>query len=137
MVKRKNIHPGDWFGVPLGSLGFAAGVVARGTEKTALFGYFFGSKHERLPTLRDVQQLKPDTAVLLARFSDLGLINGDWPLIGRSAIWDPSEWPMPPFVRRDIISGTLSLVTYDEENPSVEIALRASDFASCQGLPQD
>jgi Immunity protein 26 len=128
---------GDWFSVPLRSSGFGIGIIARQGENGILFGYFFGPKSDQLPTFGQTMGLKPNKAILLARFGDLGLKQGQWSLIGRSPTWDASDWPMPSFVRRDIISGKLSLVTYDESNLVSEIRLEQVTRERCKEMPAD
>jgi hypothetical protein len=48
-----------------------------------------------------LDDLNPDRALLRVIFGDLGLINGEWRVLGNVADWDRSKWPMPDFVRRD------------------------------------
>jgi len=139
IAKRRQVlcQAGDWFSIPLRPGGFGLGLIARGGENSVLFGYFFGPKREHLPTLDEAKSLKPREAVLLARFGDLGLQNGRWHLIGRLLSWNMREWPMPSFVRRDIVSGKLSLVTYDEKNPSLEVKVERATPEECKWLPAD
>lgn len=87
--------------VPLRKGGVARGVIARaGPKGKALLGYFFGPY---LTVAGDAQtdDLQPADALLRARFGDLGLINGEWQVIGVISNWNRAEWPMPDFVRRD------------------------------------
>jgi hypothetical protein len=47
--------------------------------------------------------LEPGAAILRIRFGDLGLINGDWEILGKIPEWVREAWPMPGFVRRDLL----------------------------------
>jgi hypothetical protein len=134
--ERLRYKTGDWFGVPLRKGGFAVGTVVRSQPKKGiLFGYFFGPKRRVLPTPDELQRLKPGDAILLARFGDLGLIQGKWPLIG--PLPGPRNWPMPPFVRRDAITGRPHLVIYKDDDPSRENLVSACKEEVCRGLPED
>jgi hypothetical protein len=109
---------GSVFLVPLRRGGYARGVVTRATDEgKGIFGYFFGP---RLPSTNDVKldALNPANAVKRIMFGDLGLINGEWPILGTLPNWNRSEWPMPDFVRRDPL-GRLRpiLVRYSDIDP--------------------
>lgn len=91
--------------MPLGRGGFAVGVIARANPKAALLEYFFGPlRSEEVPSLADVAQLKAD-AVLVRRFSHLGVVEGRWPLLGSTVGWDRRDWPTPVFVRYEELTG--------------------------------
>ncbi len=84
---------GDWFGVPLEEGGFGVGVVARIGAYRIPFGYFFGPRRNRLPTVGDVTSLKAADALLDGNFGDTGLRYGEWPIIGQVPGWDRRAWP--------------------------------------------
>jgi hypothetical protein len=128
---------GDWFAIPLRPSGFGVGVIARGSRNGVLFGYFFPIKSKKVPDLKATRELKSKDAILLARFGDLALRNRRWALIGRFTTWNEREWPMPPFVRRDIVSGKLALVTYKESDPGLEHTMRRVLLEESKGLPSD
>ena len=95
---------GDWFAVPLRDGGWAVGRVARMPPPPKrgihLLGYFFGPRRDRVPALEEVASLAPEGAVSVEMFSDLGLVEGRWPVIGGSRDeWasDRDRWPMPAF----------------------------------------
>src|ERR1700736_2791876 len=96
---------GSVFLVPLKTGGFARGVVARAPKRAGkvLLGYFFGP---RVPSTNDalLSDLDPANAVLRIRFGDLHLIDGTWAIVGRVPNWDRSDWPMPDFVRRELLT---------------------------------
>jgi hypothetical protein len=96
---------GSVFLVPLQVRGFARGIVAR-APKTAgkvLLGYFFAPKvlSKGDATLNDIE---PSKAILCVRFGDLGLINDTWPILGILPNWQRANWPVPDFVRRELLT---------------------------------
>jgi hypothetical protein len=117
VVGARKFGAGDWFAVPLRNGGFGVGLIARG-KKSLLVGYFFGPKQVTVPTLSDVVALSAADAILLARFGDLGLRQGVWPLLGRNESWDVKQWPMPVFVRYEVLTGRSFNVFYDETDPN-------------------
>lgn len=114
-MAKQRYGEGDWFAVPLGSLGYAVGVVARIGSLT--FGFFFGPARSTLPTIDDVRSLHPDDAVVAGRFGALGLRGGRWPVLGRLDDWDRDQWSMPPLIRHEADSGRTFAVTYDDDDP--------------------
>ncbi len=114
-MTRKNYREGDWFAVPLRDGGFAAGVVARANRQAALLGYFFGPRRDRIPSVDELSQVGANDAVLIGMFSDLGLLDGTWPLVGRITGWDRRDWPMPVFVRHEELTGRSFNVVYDDD----------------------
>ena len=111
---------GTWFGVPLQEGGFAVGVVARATAKgKVILCYFFGPRRIAVPVLDDIERLEPSDAVRVLRVGDLGLIRGEWPIIGQTTSWKRSDWPMPPFVRRDPLSRRAWRVYHSDTDPNL------------------
>lgn len=114
---KQHYEIGDTFAVPLRRGGFGHGVVTRSAPGgKILFGYFFGPKTDAPDA---TIELYPENAILKVRFGDLGLINGEWPVVGKVEHWDPNDWPMPEFVRRDPLSGRAWIVRYADDDPSV------------------
>lgn len=107
---------GTWFALPLRSNGYALGIVARMNGRGIIFGYFFGPKRLSIPPLDEVCKLLAKDAVLLTQFGDIGLVNNEWTIIGNCKNWNSYEWPMPPFVRVDEISGQSWKIFYDEKS---------------------
>jgi len=106
------------FIVPLRKGGYARGVVARSNDEgKVLLGYFFGP---RLPSTNEaaLNDLDPANAILRVRFGDLGLVKGEWPVVGTVPNWDRSKWSMPDFVRRDDLSKKAWLVRYSDDDPN-------------------
>src|SRR5262245_42361437 len=117
--KRKlPFQEGTWFGIPMQRGGYGVGRVARLSPKGDVrLGYFFGPKHQRLPKLTQVEALEPRDAVKVIQTSELGLLDGTWPIIGASPVWDREKWPIPPFIRRDPLSERAWRVIYADDNP--------------------
>lgn len=114
---------GTWFAVPLAQSGYALGRVGRHSpEGDVILGYFFGPKRRRVPTLDEVEHLEPNEAVAVFCSSELGIMDGTWPIIGNSRRWERERWPIPGFVRRDPISRTAWRVIYSESDPSTVVA---------------
>ena len=113
-----NYREGDWFAVPLRDGGYGIGIVARANPKAALLGYFFGPRRDGVPTVDEVRELRSSDAVLVGMFSHLGLTQAKWPILGRLAEWDRSEWPMPVFVRYEELTDRSFHVTYDQDDPA-------------------
>jgi hypothetical protein len=91
---------GQWFAVPLRNGGFALGIIVRGNFKTkGVLGYFFGPKYEEIPTGEETISKNKDNALLIGRFGDLGIIEGEWSLIQNGKPFNREEWPVPLFHR--------------------------------------
>jgi hypothetical protein len=101
-----------------------------------LLGYFFGPRREHLPSLNDVQGLTVKDAILVRRFGDLGLYNKEWPIIGPSASWNRKIWPMPSFVREDVVSGETTLIDYSEDDLT-EVSERPGSPDDLHRYPED
>lgn len=129
---------GDWFAVPLGGGDHATGVIARLHRRgRLLIGYFFGPRLQRLPTPEELDRHHPESAVLVARFGDLYLIEGKWPNLGRTEGWKRERWPMPTFCRFVEVDGTAWRVHYSDDD---ELAVQREDRISieaCRKLPED
>lgn len=116
---------GTWFAVPLRTSGFATGVVARSSpDGGVLLGYFFGPRRAKVPPVHELPGQTYDRAVLVARFGDVGLIEGSWPIIGHSVEWRRAAWPMPEFMRTDLLTGKIWRARYDDDDPSELVAER-------------
>jgi hypothetical protein len=107
----------------LASGGYAVGVIARQcsarqSKGHCICGYFFGPRLRSLPAAGDLTALRPENAVLVCRFGDLGLHKGAWPVIGPLIGWDRALWVMPAFYREQLGSGIRLKVIYDDQDPS-------------------
>ena len=112
--KRLPYKEGDWFAVPLRDGGYALGLVARMNGKGSVLGYFFGPWREQCPTKEDTQGLSSADAILVRLFGDLGLLEGKWPILGRSDLWDRADWPLPAFARIAVDKSRAWRVEYSE-----------------------
>lgn len=139
MAKRKKPLPyreGTWFAVPLRDGGYAVGVAARLDAKGIVFGYFFGPRHETVPTALEARGLSYAEAIYQSRFGDLGLIEGTWPILGESEEWNREKWPLPPFVRVDEHAGKAWKSVYAEDNLEL-VHDEPCDLALAQRCPED
>ncbi len=116
-MSRKKVpySEGTWFAVPLQNGGYAIGTVARLDGDGVTFGYFFGPKKASVPSESEVARLQCRDAVWTGQFGDLGLLEGRWPIIWHDPSWNRDEWPLPPFVRVDVISGQASKAVYSDD----------------------
>lgn len=118
-----NYSEGTWFAVPLLNGGFGVGVAARTTKKgPVILAYLFGPRRETVPTLSEVVECEPSAAIKVAMISDLNLINGEWPILGRSSQWQRENWPIPLFVRSSELSRRAFIVRYDDKDPGRAIS---------------
>jgi hypothetical protein len=127
---------GTWFAVPLREGGYGTGLVARHSRDGVILVYLFGPKRKTPPELGSVEKLTRVDAVKVSVAGDLGLIEGRWPIIGKSPSWKPEEWPVPKFVRRDDITKTAWLVTYADDNPLLVVAEERVPF-DIEGFERD
>jgi hypothetical protein len=68
-----------------------------------------------VPVLDDLVGLKPEDAVLVGRFGDLGLIKDRWRVVGPQPGFRRVDWPMPVFVSHDEIRDLYWKRWYDED----------------------
>lgn len=118
MAKAINYREGECIAVPLRNGGFARGIIARLDGKGLAFGYFFGPKFDEVQHI-ECSGLSPRDAILIGLFGDLGLLRGDWRVVGRVPEWNREEWPFPPLARVDEKANKAWLSYYDEESLSV------------------
>ena len=95
-----NYTEGTWFAIPLRNSGYGIGVIAR-AKRGCILAYFFGPRRKSVPELDEISKLKAGSAITVLRVGDLGLIRGEWPIIGKTQLWDRSKWAMPVFIRRE------------------------------------
>ena len=109
---------GSVFAVSLRKGGYARGVVARAApEGKVLFGHFFGPKLNSLDEV-NLEDIEPGKSILSVIFGDLGLINGEWRIIGSLPNWQRGAWSMPDFLRRDPIRRRAWRIRYSDLDPS-------------------
>ena len=127
---------GTWFAVPLRTNGFALGVVARLDGDGTVWGYFFGPPYDSVPSCSATEGLEPQASIAQERFGDLGLIEGEWPIVGESITWDRSGWPLPDFVRADREEGWAWKVVYSDKDLS-PVSEEPCDISLADSLPRD
>lgn len=66
--------------------------------------------------MADTVALRREDALLVVNVGDLGLLNGEWKVIGHQPGWRRADWPMPLFTTID--GPRLYLCKYDEDDPS-------------------
>ncbi len=138
--KRIKLNEGQWFAVPLRKGAYALGVVVRGNNKTVCLGYFFGPKYETVPGDVATWEKKPEDAVLITQFQDLGIVNGRWPLIQSTRPFSREEWPIPKFGMEIADSngkGYLREYEFDEAGHWNLINERVVDAKEIMDLPED
>ena len=119
-MKKLPYKEGTWFIVPLKCEGFAVGIAARVAPRgKILLAYFFGPQRDKIPKLEELSSLTADQAILTLMVGDLGLINGQWQIIGQHENWKREDWPMIDFVRREEREiPVYYLVKYSDDDPS-------------------
>lgn len=138
MPRRKlNYREGDWFALPLRDGGWALGLAARIDGRGAVIGYFFGPRLPTLPGEVATADRRPEDAVFVASFGDLGLLDGSWKVICHHRPWEREAWPLPTFARQDVLSGAWTCVQYSDEDLTVPIREYACDDETARRLPED
>ena len=129
MAKRIRYNEGQWFAVPLQPAGYALGLIVRGkpAERRAV-GYFFGPQLPPPPDRGGHRRQtppgrRPDRPVRRSRHRP-----GEWPLLATRRPWNRADWPLPQFVRRDVLSSAARLVEYDEETGVHEVRTTRDRF---------
>jgi hypothetical protein len=112
---RVNYREGTWFLVPLAAGEFAVGVVARMDGRGCVLGYFFEFRDAATASVAEFYQLTRDKSILVALFGDLGLVTGEWTIVGVAQTWDRNAWPIPAFVYFDPVNGKPRKRIYTEE----------------------
>ncbi len=137
MPRRLPYSDGDWFAVPLREDGgYGVGVVARHDRRGGVIGYLFNLRSDDVPTLDDVSSFRSAEAIRVMRFGDLGLIKGQWPILGRLETWQPDDWPIPDFGRREP-TGRAFRVVYSAEDLRGPVREEPITEDDCDKLPRD
>jgi len=122
---------GTVFSVPLKCGRKAWGVVARSAGGGVLCCYFFQSDpNSKVPQCKP----NPENAVAAFRVGDLYLLNGRWDIVGVINPWKRKQWPIPFFIRRDILRPIAWEVDYGDNPNSIPQERRISLSAD---LPED
>lgn len=118
-MKSLPYREGSWFAVPLQGGGHAVGVVARRAPAgRIMLAYMFGPKRDVLPSLDELDTLRPEQALRRLRTGDMALLNERWPMLGDSEHWQRDEWPMPSFIRRNESLQRAWRATYADADPA-------------------
>ncbi len=100
--------------MPLRNGGYCRGVAARMNGKGIAFGYFFGLRIKKKEDATIDATLRPTNAIVLSMFGDLGLLKGEWPVVGRIEPWIKADWPLPPLYRTDAL-GQAGYISYCDD----------------------
>jgi len=117
---KANYSEGDCFIFPLEHGGFARGIIAR-HDLTCdrpigkLLGYFFSPIYNSQSEAVISEDLKRENAIYIKLFSDLGLTEHDWKIIGKIEPWIKEDWPVPMFRTFHEITHQGELRPYDEK----------------------
>jgi hypothetical protein len=122
-MKRVRYFEGQWFAIPIKDLGFCLGIIVRGGRKThGGLGYFFGPITKNLPSEKEIIGKKASDAILIAMFGDLGIYNGEWPIIPTNNRFNKEEWPVPLFKRKlDFVEDKVLLIDYGQDFSGLDL----------------
>lgn len=125
-MKKIKYTEGQWFAVPLRTNGYGIGIIVRGEYKTkGGLGYFFGPKYLEIPNGQDTFTKTKDNSALICIFGDLGIINGEWPLIQNGKPFHRDEWPVPKFHQlTPLRPGKAVVVEYSQDSMDMLRPLR-------------
>jgi len=139
MKKVLNYEEGTWFLVPIRDNACVAGVVARvsPTNYGVLLGYFFPQLYTTRPELDVLCDLKPSRAKTCMIFGHIGLLSREWPIVGKCVRWSSSEWPMPTFVRKNPLNGQRFEISYNDNDPAIQISEQPISDEDKRNLEQD
>jgi hypothetical protein len=116
-VKKLPYREGDVFSVPLTSGKFSVGVIARADKKgKVVLAYFFDIKLSENFNLKLLPEMNVNNAIFVKRIGDLGLISGDWKIVGSLDNWHRDQWPIPKFLRKPVGDNQGWIVTYGDDN---------------------
>jgi hypothetical protein len=129
-VKKFPYREGSWLAVPLRQRRvYAPGIVARMAPRgRIILGYLFGTKYREIPGMDAVKSLQPALAIRRLRAGDLGLVNGEWRVVGEAEGWRRAYWPMPQVVRRDDLTKLAWQESYSDSNPNELITEEVVSF---------
>jgi hypothetical protein len=127
---------GTWFAIPLRKGGYGVGIVAR-ERGGCILTYCFGPCREAVPRLSEISRLQSITAITVLRAGDLGLVRGKWPVIGNATFWNRLDWPMPVFIRREILPPFRNWRIHYSDNDPSELIKQELEPAERLDLPND
>lgn len=103
------IREGEWFAVPLGKGGFAAGLAIRCPPNGFLLASFVGEWFHMRPTVEQCVSAVARGFIYTTRTGYLEFQNGRWVVVGPHPAWSRAAWPVP-VLRRYSIFGEVRLV---------------------------
>lgn len=104
ITKKIKYKEGQWFAVPLRTGSYSIGIIVRGSYiNGGGLGYFFGPRYKEAPDGKATISLKPAEAILVTRFSGLGISTKRWPLIFSQRPFSRNDWPLPKFWQEDLL----------------------------------
>jgi Immunity protein 26 len=110
---------GNLFIVMHGNRSIALGLIARGGKRAGKLGYFFRIGLYDEAKERDNLSLDLNQAIWIAKFGDLHILRGKWPLVGKLNGFSREAWPMPVFARHHEGFNINYICTYDENDVSL------------------
>jgi hypothetical protein len=123
--------------VPLEDAGYAVGKIVQADMKGGVTGYFFGPRRPAVPALSELTDLRYEDAVYVSNFGDLGLINGEWSVIGGHDEPDTRDWPTPAFGRLRNPPPQGFRVIYRDDNTNEPASVDPISVEECLALPND
>jgi hypothetical protein len=139
--KNVKYNEGQWFAVPLRNEGYALGIIVRGNYRVkGGLGYFFGPRYDYVPDDEEIWEKKPEEAILISQFGDLGIINSRWPLIQTTRPFHKEEWPIPKFGSENPLIPQKAFVReYQQDNSGKLQIIRETvvDAKEIVGMPID
>jgi hypothetical protein len=79
--------------------------------------------------------MRPERAVLVAHFGDLGLLTGEWPIIGRVDPWHRGAWTATRFARYEELTKRYYMSEYEDDDPGEFRGEVRIDRAAAETLP--
>jgi hypothetical protein len=114
-MKRKiKVTPGSWIFVPLQKGKGVMGIITVFSPKGIAFGYFFGDL-VRLEDCTSIPTYKPEDAIFVLMFSDMGLRDGSWTLLNLVSSEKDFDFTLPKFEQPAPIRENGSIVTYGSD----------------------
>jgi hypothetical protein len=92
---------------------------------------------DQVPALEDLGALTATSALWVCRFGDLHLLDGQWPVIGKTADWGRDAWLMPEFARYEELTGRTYKVKYADDDPNRLMSERPTSEQAARSLPED
>jgi hypothetical protein len=137
-IQKLKYGEGDWFSVPLrDQRSYAVGLIARLDGLGGVLGYFFGSARLSVPNLDELCRLQPVEAILIRRFSDLGIQRNEWGVIGKCNDWQRKDWPVPLFARTTADGVVAWVSEYSDGNGMSLVQERQITLDEVKKFPED